>query len=134
MSEMLEYAYWKVHKVPFGWFSMIHAIRCTHTLCKNGDQCYLGKSICAPGQKYKYDGQESWFEATLAQKNAIRIRRDGWTEKEFRYNCFINDEIIKQFRRDFRATGVRKMLPLHPDANALHPPPPWSPVDGTVNI
>ena len=22
MSEMLEYAYWKVHKVPFGWFSM----------------------------------------------------------------------------------------------------------------
>lgn len=133
-SEMLEWSYLKAHEVPFGWFSVVYAVVCTHTLCKNGDQCYLGKSICNPGQKYKYDGQEAWFEATLAKKNAIRIRRDGWTEKEFRYNCFITVEDIKQFRREFRATGVHKMMPLHPDANALHPEPPWSPVDGSVDI
>ncbi len=58
MSEMLEYAFWKAAEVPFGWFSVVHAIVCAQTLCKNGDQCYLGKSICTPGQKFKYDEQE----------------------------------------------------------------------------
>ena len=133
-SEMLEWSYWKARQVPFGWFSVVYAVVCTHTLCKNGDQCYLGKSICAPGQKFKYDGQESWFEATLAQKNAVRIRKQGWTDKEFTYNCHTTVEIIKQFRRDFRRTGIRKMMPLEPDANALHPEPPWSPVDGSVDV
>ena len=133
-SEMLEHAYWKAHNVPFGWFSAVYTIVCTHTLCKNGDQCYLGRSICEKNQKYKYDGQVSWFEATLARKNAARIRRDGWTPKELTYNCHTTVEDIKAFRREFKKTGIEKMMPLHPDANAFHPEPPWSPVDGSVNI
>jgi hypothetical protein len=133
MSEMLEYAYWKAAEVPFGWFSVVHAIVCAKTLCLNGDQCYLGKSICSPGQKYKYDEQESWFEATVAKKNSNRIKKDGWKESEMRYNCYITTEIIRQFRRDFKRTGQRVPLPWKYDANALHPEPPWTPLDHDLN-
>jgi hypothetical protein len=130
MSEMLEYFFWKAHNVKFGWFSITFAITCTHTLCKNGDQCYLGVSICEPGQRFKYDGHLSWFEATLAQKNAVRIRKNGWKKQEFEYRCYITPEIIRKYRADYERTGIRKMLPIAPDANALHPEPPWSPIDG----
>jgi hypothetical protein len=34
MSEMFEYAAWKALKVPFGWFSVVHAIVCTRVTKK----------------------------------------------------------------------------------------------------
>lgn len=76
-----------------------------------------------------FECKESWFEATLATKNAVRIRRDGWKESEMRYNTYITTEIIRKYRQDFKRTQIHKPLPIAADANALHPPPPWTPLD-----
>ncbi len=61
----------------------------------------------------------------MARRNAARIRRKGWRESEMLYNS------------PWNRTNMRRVwdagLPFPPglwgDYNALHPPPPFSPLD-----
>ena len=129
MAEVLLYEYLASLRVSYGWFSIVFAVVCQPSACAAGDQCYAGKNVCAEGQRYKYVGMHQWFEAELALHNARRIANKAWTPAEMAYRTEITPAFIKAYRERYRKTGVPEMLPMSPDINALHPPPPWSPLD-----
>lgn len=86
--------------------------------------CFQEKSICAPGQEFKYAGGFFWYELEVAQKNAVRIKMKGWTEEEMKYKTYLNTPEKANHHFDTHNIWFDK----DSDNNAIHPIPPWTPV------
>ena len=126
MSEMFEFHYLKAAKVAIGWFSSFGALVCVPNLCKEGDQCHKGKSLCKPGQKYKYSGAVHWSELRIAQLNAQRIAKHGWNETELSYRSPFTRANI---RPHWDKRTLHEPLKKWGQFNATHPAPPFTPLD-----
>lgn len=54
------------------------AVGCANSLCGEGDLCWSGKTLCKPGQRFKYEA-----DGIDAQKNAEAIKVSDWREEHF---------------------------------------------------